>query len=146
MRLMNLSSKAMKDFREPAMSALEFPALGSGWIAYTYWNNGTGKSITSFKTRWVVPPAPVNDDGQLIYLFNGIQNYGYNYGILQPVLQWGASPAGGGSYWAVASWYVTSLGAAFYTPAVKVNPGDTLNWSDDADRKIREFLQLHFCV
>jgi len=126
MRLMNIASKAMKDFRKPEMSALEYPALGSGWIVYAYWNNGTGKSITSFKTRWVVPAAPADDDAQLIYLFNGIQNYGYNYGILQPVLQWGASPAGGGSYWAVASWYVTSLGAAFYTPAVKVNEGDTL--------------------
>jgi hypothetical protein len=125
-RLMNLASKASRDFREPEPSALEFPALGSGWIVYAYWNNGTGKSITSFKTRWIVPPAPAHDDGQLIYLFNGIQNYGANFGILQPVLQWGASPAGGGAYWAVASWYVTSSGAAFYTPAVKVNEGDTL--------------------
>ncbi len=125
-RLMNLSTKAVKDFPRSDVSALEFPALGSGWIAYTYWNNGTGNSVTSFKTTWEVPPPPANDSGQLIYLFNGIQNYGNNYGILQPVLQWGTSPAGGGSYWAVASWYVTSQGAAYHTGVVKVNPGDSL--------------------
>jgi hypothetical protein len=109
-RMMNLATKAVKDFPRLDVSALEYPALGSGWIAYTYWNNGTGNSITSFETTWEVPPPPASDSGQLIYLFNGIQNYGSNYGILQPVLQWGTSPAGGGPYWAVASWYVTSLG------------------------------------
>jgi hypothetical protein len=137
MRLMNLSTKAMKDFHESEVSALECPALGSGWIAYTYWNNGTGKSITSFKTRWVVPPAPVSNDGQLIYLFNGIQNYGYNYGILQPVLQWGASPAGGGSYWAVASWYVTSL----VQPTTPPGEGESrryAHWSNDVDGTVRQ--------
>ena len=101
-------------------------ALGSGWIADAYWNNGTGNSITSFTTTWVVPPPPATSSGQLIYLFNGIQNYGNNYGILQPVLQWGFSQAGGGPFWAAANWYVTSGGQAFYTPVVGVNPGDAL--------------------
>lgn len=102
------------------------PALGSGWIAYAYWNNGTGNSITSFTTTWTVPPVPVSQDGQTIFLFNGIQNYGNNFGILQPVLQYGGSAAGGGAYWSVANWYVTSGGNAFYTPLVQVNANDTL--------------------
>jgi hypothetical protein len=42
------------------------------------------------------------------------------------VLQWGPSAAGGGRYWAVASWYVTSRGQAFHTPLVRVEPGDEL--------------------
>jgi len=42
------------------------------------------------------------------------------------VLQWGPSAAGGGAYWSVASWYVTSGGQAFHTNLVRVNPGDTL--------------------
>jgi hypothetical protein len=75
-----------------------------------------------------VPPEPSGNDNQLIYLFNGIQNYGANYGILQPVLQWGSSGGGlgGGQYWSVASWYVTSDGNAFHTPHVQVNAGDTI--------------------
>jgi hypothetical protein len=101
-------------------------ALASGWIADAFWNNGTGSSITSFTTTWAVPQPPATSSGQLIYLFNGIQNYGNNYGILQPVLQWGASPAGGGPYWAVSNWYVTSGGQAFFTPLVEVSPGDVL--------------------
>lgn len=109
--------------------ALQFQstaALGSGWIAYAYWNNGTGSSITNFVTNWVVPPAPATQSGQTIFLFNGIQNYGNNFGILQPVLQWGMSAAGGGPYWAVSNWYVTSGGQALYTPLVRVNAGDML--------------------
>ena len=42
------------------------------------------------------------------------------------MLQWGPSAAGGGAYWSVASWYVTSGGQAFHTNLVRVNPGDTL--------------------
>ncbi len=102
------------------------PALGSGWIAYAYWNNGTGRSITSFRTTWTVPAAPSSASSQTIFLFNGIQNYGTNYGILQPVLQWGSSAAGGGQYWSIASWYVTSGGQAFHTNLIRVNPGDVL--------------------
>lgn len=104
------------------------PALGSGWITYAYWNNGTGNSISSFRTTWIVPPEPSTKSNQLIYLFNGIQNYGANYGILQPVLQWGASGGGlgGGKYWSVANWYVTSGGDAFHSQHVQVNVGDAL--------------------
>jgi len=114
------------ELQDVRLQAENTAALGSGWIAYAYWNNGTGNSITSFTTSWVVPPAPSTVSGQTIFLFNGIQNYGNNYGILQPVLQWGVSAAGGGSYWAVSNWYVTSGGQASYTPLVQVASGRTL--------------------
>ncbi len=103
------------------------PTLGTGWIAYALWNNATGKPVSSFKSMWQVPPPPSKSDaGATIFLFNGIENSGANLGILQPVLQWGSSAAGGGSYWSVASWYVTSGGQAFHTNLVRVNEGDTL--------------------
>ena len=103
------------------------PALGSGWITYCYWNNGTGTPLSTFKTMWQVPPPPsVQSSSEVVFLFNGIQNSGTNFGILQPVLQWGVSAAGGGPYWSVASWYVTSGGQAFHTNLVRVNPDDTL--------------------
>jgi hypothetical protein len=90
---------------------------GTGWIAATLWDApcdlGFGGSCTQEyvnwdQTNWVVPPAPTDNDNQLIYLFNGIENAQY---ILQPVLQWGVSPAGGGAYWATTCWYVWSSGA-----------------------------------
>jgi|GEM_PF-766188 len=100
------------------------PALGSGWIVYAYWSNGTGTPVSRFATTWVVPPAPATDHGQTIFLFNGIQN---STMIYQPVLQWGPSAAGGGSYWSVASWYADGQGGvAFHSNLVRVNSGDVL--------------------
>ena len=100
------------------------PALGEGWISYAYWTNNTGSPVTRFATTWVVPPAPATDSGQTIFLFNGIQN---STMIYQPVLQWGPSAAGGGSYWAVASWYADGqTGTSFHSTLVRVNPGDVL--------------------
>ena len=78
------------------------PAFGTGWITYASWTNDTGTPVSRFATTWTVPPEPRTANGQTIFLFNGIQN---STMIYQPVLQWGPSAAGGGSYWAVASWY-----------------------------------------
>lgn len=100
------------------------PNLGSGWIAFADWTNITGLPITSFATTWTVPAAPRTQSGQTIFLFNGIQNSSMIY---QPVLQWGPSAAGGGSYWAVASWYADGQGGtAYYTTPIRVSPGDVL--------------------
>jgi hypothetical protein len=100
------------------------PAFGTGWVTYAYWSNSTGTPLSSFSTQWYVPPAPIAEDGQVIFLFNGIQNQTMIY---QPVLQWGVSAAGGGNYWAVASWYADGQGGpAFHTNLVPVNPGDLL--------------------
>jgi len=127
-RLVNIETAAVIAEIPPSPTAPgTVPALGSGWIAYAYWNNGTGTPLSSFSTTWQVPPPPaVQASGEVVFLFNGIQNYGANFGILQPVLQWGVSAAGGGPYWSVASWYVTSGGQAFHTNLVRVNPDDTL--------------------
>ena len=100
------------------------PDLGEGWIAYGSWVNDTGSPTTRFATTWVVPPAPTSDDDQTLFLFNSIMN---STMIYQPVLQWGVSAAGGGSYWAVASWYADGLeGQAFHSPLVPVETGDVL--------------------
>src|SRR5205085_442159 len=85
------------------------PDYGTGWIAYAGWTNDSGQPLSSFTTNWVVPPAPASDSGQTIFLFNGIQNSAF---ILQPVLQWGPSYAGGGSYWTIANWYADGQGGA----------------------------------
>jgi len=100
------------------------PAFGSGWITYADWLNNSVQPVSSFKTTWLVPPAPATQSGQTIFLFNGIQN---STMIYQPVLQWGPSAAGGGNYWAVASWYVDGQSStAFHSPLVPVGTGTTL--------------------
>jgi hypothetical protein len=97
-----------------------FP-LGSGWITYTYWTNSSATPISYFNTNWTVPPAPAVNSGQTIFLFNGLQNAN---NILQPVLQWGPSAAGGGNYWAIANWYVGNN--TVYSSLIRVNPGTNL--------------------
>jgi hypothetical protein len=100
------------------------PAFGTGWITYASWTNSTGTPVSRFATTWSVPPDPATSNGQTIFLFNGIQNSSMIY---QPVLQWGPSAAGGGAYWAVASWYADGqTGQSFYTTPQRVNVGDVL--------------------
>lgn len=101
-------------------------ALGSGWIVYASWHSPS--PITLFSTAWEVPPEPLTRSGQLVYLFNAME-YEWSpdsWPILQPVLQWGASPAGGGDYWAVASWMVFGSDFAFHSDVVRVDVGDRL--------------------
>lgn len=98
----------------------------NGWVANTGWSNNSGRPITSFATTWVVPPEPRSkaSPSQVIFLFNGIQN---STMIYQPVLQWGPSAAGGGQYWAVASWYADGQrGHSFFSSLIPVNVGSTL--------------------
>jgi hypothetical protein len=106
-----------------ATSAVPAPPPTTGWIADATWLNETGIPITYFATSWVVPPAPTTSSGQTIFLFNGMQNdVGH---ILQPVLQWGPSGAGGGDYWSVASWYAEN-GPSCHTDPIRVDPGTVL--------------------
>jgi hypothetical protein len=100
------------------------------WIVYATFNPNARQIITSFKTTWVVPPSPKTNNGQLLFLFNALQNTtGWIY---QPVLQWGSSSDhsgdGGGNFWTIASWFVSPFksGKAFFTPLFPVNTGDTL--------------------
>jgi len=109
----------------PANSIL--PAA-SGWIAYGFWaNTDTVKNpITSFTTTWTVPSVPTKQGNQTLFLFNGMQDglTSSSY-IIQPVLQWGSSAAGGGKYWAITNWYVSSANA-FYGTLEKVSSGTVL--------------------
>jgi hypothetical protein len=96
----------------------------TGWVAYASWLN-SGAPIGSFKTSWTVPPVPATNHGQTLFLFNSIEPATFD-AIMQPVLQYGGSAAGGGAYWAVASWYLYGSNTFFTTP-VEVSAGQVLN-------------------
>ncbi|KAF8318216.1 hypothetical protein DL93DRAFT_2165243 [Clavulina sp. PMI_390] len=100
--------------------------FNSGWLAHAHWRNQGSSPISSLTGSWVVPPAPKTNNGQTVYLFNGIEPDSGD-SILQPVLQYGPSPAGtpSGSGWGVASWYVTDT-QAYYTNLVSVSVGQSL--------------------
>ena len=104
-----------------------------GWITYAdcqiYIHD---PKPTYFSTEWVVPSPPINISKQTIFLFNGLVGYRMSDSlptitlILQPVLQWGKSAAGGGEYWAICNWLVTNEGLYFHDSLIKVNSGDRL--------------------
>jgi len=97
----------------------------SGWITYASWyDNNLSPPIKDFITTWTVPPNPATNHGQTIFLFNSIEPASFN-AIVQPVLQWGPSYAGGGAYWTVASWYLVGS-TTYVTSLTRVNVGQSL--------------------
>jgi len=108
------------------------PGYPSGWAAYSLYQNGD--VFTDYTGQWNVPANPAQRDLQTLFLFTGFQNQYFDekrspeaiISIIQPVLQFGPSAAGGGNYWAIASWYVTSTGQAVHSTLVQVNPGDLI--------------------
>ena len=87
-------------------STLEAQAVSGGWQSWADWRNTDQTPVSTFAAAWRVPPAPTVANGQLIYLFNALQDAQGQH-ILQPVLQWGFSPARGSGYaWGLASFWV----------------------------------------
>ncbi|KAF8954358.1 hypothetical protein BDZ97DRAFT_1758342 [Flammula alnicola] len=101
-------------------------AISTGYVAYTYFtNNSVANPISSFSSSWTVPPVPKTNHNQLLYLFSALTPVSDD-AILQPVLQYGTSGAGGGNYWATASWYLVGA-STYHTTLVPVSTGATMN-------------------
>jgi len=96
------------------------PYHGPAWKAWTQYENPS--KISYLYGEWQVPPIPPFSDGQILYFWNGVEPED-NSAVLQPVLQYGLTPAGGGNYWGIASWYVSNADA-FSTKVLALNPGD----------------------
>jgi len=77
-----------------------------GWEGYTLWRNQSStQHITKFVATWQVPEPPINQEDQILFIFNGLESVSAPNavgGIVQPVLQWTRDG------WAVRSWYVTA--------------------------------------
>jgi len=99
------------------------PGLNSGWI--TFAENANTFPATYFSTMWAVPTNPTGTDGQLLYLFNGMED-GIAH-ILQPVLQFGNNNAWGGYYWTINNWYASCATCqAYYATPATVSAGTLL--------------------
>lgn len=97
------------------------PPSGNGWVTWAEWGNTNGQPINYFSTSWLVPSAPTTNDGQLIFIWNGLEPFDVllnnpNNMVLQPVLQWGSNNTFGGQYWVISNWCVWNGGAAYTTP------------------------------
>jgi hypothetical protein len=85
------------------------------------WFNGLNASFS-------VPSAPASYVGQTIFFFPGFSPSD-NSEIIQPVLQYGPSGAGGGRFWGVANWYVPRSGPAMHDTLRQVAAGSTISTS-----------------
>jgi hypothetical protein len=97
----------------------------NGWVEASQWDVSlkSGDNVDLMDGLWYVPSNP-SENGGLIYLFNGIEPTTENW-ILQPVLQYGVGYAGGGNYWAIASWLV-GPNYVFHGPLETVSPGNLI--------------------
>jgi hypothetical protein len=109
-----------------APSDAPIPGLGSGWITFASWQTNGSEPISQFATEWTVPGDPTaGDTGQTIFLFNALQNAART-NLLQPVLQWGTSQAGGGPFWSISNWYIDPSGHVCHSDSLPVLAGQVL--------------------
>lgn len=116
--------------RKNNKSSFDIKKYSNGWNTDAYNATSIDKPFTFFSAKWIVPSPPKASD-QLLYLFNALvgmdvlANGNFFDHIMQPVLQWGLSPAGGGNYWAICNWYINDQDY-FYDSLIVVNPGTIL--------------------
>ena len=79
--------------------AVREPNISHAWVEYA--SITTGAAFGQIYSEWDVPPAPTNNDGQTVYLFNGLEDINDVVTIIQPVLGWNSDYA---SAWGIASW------------------------------------------
>lgn len=111
---------------EPAekAAAAEPPPQIDGWIISAA--NYVQGPVRSLSASFAVPAAPIVPDGQIVYLFPGMQPPSGNT-IIQPVLGW--NHYGDGQRWSMASWNCCVDGNVWHSPIQPVNAGDVLNGS-----------------
>lgn len=100
------------------------PPTIDGWLESV--SATTTGSFSKLTSTWVVPPEPTTDNGQLLYFFPGFEDINNVISILQPVMQWGVGFAGGGPYWAAASWNCCISGTTWHSRLINLNVGDAI--------------------
>lgn len=107
------------------------PGYG-GWVEDLEQDTSPSLDYDYLKSTIIVPSYAQRppDDGETLYFFSSLQMSANNCigggGILQPVLQYGISPAGGYAYWfSVASWFWSWAGQ-YHGPLTLVTPGDQI--------------------
>eukprot|EP01117_Protostelium_nocturnum_P005393 TRINITY_DN1959_c0_g1_i2.p1 TRINITY_DN1959_c0_g1~~TRINITY_DN1959_c0_g1_i2.p1 ORF type:complete len:281 (+),score=104.21 TRINITY_DN1959_c0_g1_i2:111-953(+) len=134
-----LSEEIMEQFEGKSVQKRDTGWVNSAWQM--------GRRQTEFTASWTVPQRPASlADRQTLFYFNSWENQinGISQ-IVQPVLQWGVSAAGGDhNSWKLGSWWVTSNHQAKYSPLTTVNPGDkivgTISYSDPQTISIKCFV------
>jgi hypothetical protein len=120
--------------KRPTLRTWSAPArYPANWITYATAKNEGVSEIVGLSAELVVPAAPSSVDGQLIYVFIGLQDDPVTM-ILQPVLHWNLVPDAPG-VWSIATWLVSRNAPPGHTPAIVVQPGQRLQAQVFLDRR-----------
>jgi hypothetical protein len=101
--------------------AVKDPNISHAWVEDA--SVTTTSSYGFLYGFWNVPPAPTNNDGQTVYLFNGLEDINDVVTIIQPVLGWNSDYA---SAWGIASWNCCVNGAVNEAPPEPASSGDLI--------------------
>ena len=105
-------------------------AAKNGWIEDAHYANCWWIFCafqSSMQGEWEVPSAPTTQSSQTVFLFPGLEPSSTSW-IIQPVLEWGSSCAGGGSYYSIDSFAVSGkpCSTAVWGYLQSVSSGDIL--------------------
>ena len=113
----------------PVRATKEGPAATTptinGWLEWASRSQPSGSWYRTIRANWNVPLQPLGrvvGSSQTYFTFPGLQSTF----IIQPVLQYGQSAAGGGEGWTMASWRCHSSMGCFHSSLKGTTPGHTL--------------------
>ena len=101
--------------------AVKDPNISHAWIESA--SVTTTSSYGFLYGFWNVPPAPIDNDGQTVFFFNGLEDINDVVTIIQPVLGWNDDYA---SAWGIASWNCCVNGAVNEGTPLPVSSGDLI--------------------
>ena len=114
-------TKVVGDMQTTGDGKTQPPYIGHSWIEYA--STHESANYGQIYAEWDVPPTPASNDGQIVYLFNGLEQHSGDVTIIQPVLGWNADYA---NSWGIASWNCCKKGTVQESTPAPVNPGDHL--------------------
>ena len=96
-----------------------------GWMEYAWDTLPTGSYYRQLAAGWRVPSAPTGSysSPQVFYSFPGLESSSY---IIQPVIQYGYSTAGGGQFCTAASWRCNSGSDCKHGPLITIGATDSI--------------------
>ena len=97
------------------------PDISHAWVEYASIHDSP--NYGQIYSEWGVPGNPSTNDGQTVYLFNGLEAYTDDLTIIQPVLGWNSDYS---SAWGIAAWNCCYNGNVWEGTPAKTNPGDHL--------------------
>jgi hypothetical protein len=114
-------TKIVGDFKPAGDGKSQPPNIGHAWIEYASIHDTA--NYGQIYSEWDVPAEPTSNDGQTVFLFNGLEQYSGTVTIIQPVLGWNSDYS---NRWGIASWNCCKSGTVQEAAPAKVNPGDHL--------------------